>query len=298
MRLVAEDPDGSWLAVLPLVHVRSRIFGNYLVSMPFLNDGGPVGGDAGCRALVDAAVQRAGELGVDLLEVRSREAVEGLTPITRKVTVLLDLPDSPETLWEKGFRSKLRSQIRRAQREDMEVRIGPAEEDGFYDVFRRNMRDLGTPVLPRRFFREMARQLPGRIVFATVRLDGKPVAAGCGFVFSDEFEMTWASSLREYNALAPNMLLYASLMEEMIRRDVRAFNFGRCTPGAGTHRFKLQWGGGDEPLFWTEWPATDGSRAEDEPGPLLQLASRAWQRLPLPVADRVGPWLAARIPRF
>ena len=240
----------------------------------------------------------AGRTGVSRVELRSRGQEAELAPSRAKVTVVLPLPDTVEELWSTTFRAKLRSQVRRAQREEMEVRFGVNEASAFYDVFRRNMRDLGTPVLPKQFFRALTGHFPDETVFAAVYLEGQPVAAGCGFVFGGEFEISWASSLREYSAKAPNMLLYAGLMEEMIRRGVKAFNFGRCTPDSGTHRFKLQWGGTDEPLRWSEWPAPDGSRGNGEPGRLMQLASGAWQRLPLPVADLLGPRLAARMPQF
>ena len=95
------------------------------------------------------------------------------------------------------------------------------------------------------------------------------------------------------------MLLYWSLMEEVIRRGGTAFNFGRCTPGGGTHRFKSQWGGVDEPLHWTQWPAVgSGEATEDDEGGALQRAVSLWQKLPLPVANRLGPVVSRGLPRF
>src|SRR5690606_25614950 len=150
--------------------------------------------------------------------------------------------DSPETLWNDGLRSKLRSQIRRAMKEAMEVRFGPDQRRAFHLVYARNMRDLGTPAHPLVLFDAIARAFDDRVIFGAVYWRGAPVAAGCGFIWRETFEMTWASSLREHNRMAPNMLLYWAFMEEAIRRGVRTFDFGRCSPGSGTHRFKLQWG--------------------------------------------------------
>jgi hypothetical protein len=212
------------------------------------------------------------------------------------VTVLLDLPADPEVLFQERFRSKLRSQVRRPMKEGMEARFGLDQREAFYDVFRRNMRDLGTPVLPARFFELLAGAFPERIEFGVVRHEGRPVAAGCGFHHGSEFEMTWASSLRELNHLAPNMLLYWRTMEHCIELGQTTFNFGRCTPGAGTHRFKLQWGSADEPLAWRQWP--EGERAPDGDSAVFAWATRVWSHLPLPVADRLGPVLARRIPSF
>ncbi len=283
--------------VLPLVRVRSRLFGDYLVSMPFLNYGGPLGSDEARTLLASDAHRLARTTGVDLLELRSRHPlVTDLDEVHRKVTVVLPLGDDAEHLFTRGLKGKVRSQVRRPMKAGMEARIGPECIDAFYSVFAEHMRDLGTPVLPRSLFDDLARLFGDRVVFAAVLAEGRPVAAGCGFVFGEEFEMTWASSLREFNREAPNMLLYWALMEEMIGRGVPTFNFGRCTPGAGTHRFKLQWGGADEPLPWYQWSpkGRDATPNPDEKG--FDLAIRLWQRLPLGVANRVGPFLARRIP--
>lgn len=293
----ALDGSGEWRGVLPLVHVRSRVFGNYLLSMPFLNYGGPLGTPEAQRRLLVHAVGLAGKAGVKLLELRCRRSPPAeIRATVRKVTVTLPLPDTVQELWDHTFRAKLRSQIRRPLREGMTAHFGPDEREGFYEVFSRHMRDLGTPVLPRRFFAALARSFPDRVVFATVRKGGAVVAGGCGFVWGGEFELTWAAALREHNRSAPNMLLYCASMEEMIRRGVRVFNFGRSTPGAGTHRFKQQWGGADEPLPWVRWSRSGSGATPSPDGPVFSLAARAWQHLPLSVANRFGPVLARRLP--
>ena len=293
---VARDEDGAITGALPLVRVQSRLFGDYLVSMPFLNYGGPIGDDDAVVLLVEHARELAERLGVDLLELRSRQELPGdLETSDRKITVVLDLPDDPEVLW-KAFKSKVRSQVRRPMKEGMEIRVDLNQIRPFYDIYCRNMRDLGTPVLPLPFFLRALHLFEDDIVFAAVYHEGQAVAAGAGFVHDDEFEITWASSLREYNRMAPNMLLYWGLMEEMSRRGVKRFNFGRCTPGGGTHRFKKQWGGEDIPLPWAQWSPTGIDATPNPDSPKFQLATRAWQKLPLAVTNRVGPWLARNIP--
>lgn len=293
--LAARSEQGEMRGVLPMVQVRSRVFGSRLVSMPFLNYGGPLGDATAQALLVEQAVAEAERLKVGRLELRARHPVAAaLTPTYGKVTVLLPLVANPEELWA-SLKAKVRSQIRRPMKEGMETRVGRDQLEPFHDVFSRNMRDLGTPVLPRKFFERMAESFPREVVFAAVYDGPRAVAAGAGFVFGDEFEITWASSLREYSRSAPNMLLYWSLMEEMGRRGVRTFNFGRCTPGEGTHRFKLQWGGHDQPLPWLTWPAQSGTDPK-RPGRLTRLLSRAWQRLPVPVANAAGPLVARELP--
>ena len=294
--LVAREPGGALVGALPLVRVKSPILGHFLVSMPFLNAGGPLGSTEAQEALVNAAAEQARRTRADLLELRSRSVVPGGLRVSgRKITVHLPLPDTSEALWA-SFPGKLRSQVRRPQKEGFTVRFGLGECDAFYGVFAQNMRVLGTPVLSRKLFQQLVELFPGNVEFAVVYHGETPIASGCGFRYRSEFELTWASSLREYNKQAPNMLLYWSLMERMTKLGIKTFDFGRCTPDSGTHAFKKQWGGHDVALPWAQW----SERAVDStPSPnkgLYRYAVAAWQRLPLAVTNAVGPFIAKRLP--
>jgi len=293
----AVDDEGRVEGILPLVRVRSRLFGDYLLSMPFLNDGGPLGTPNARAALGNRALEEARSRRVDLLELRGRRPVPGpFSTSDRKLTVMLPLGESSETLWEDGLRAKVRSQIRRPMKEGMVPRFGPELLDSFYAVFSRTMRDLGTPVLPRRFFVSVAEHLGEHVTFCVIEHGGLPLAAACGLRWNGEFEITWAGAVREASRMAPNMLLYWSLMEESIRVGAHTFNFGRCSPGSGTHRFKRQWGGEDHPLPWSQW-ARKGVTATPSPdSPRYRFATRVWSHLPLAVANRVGPPLARLLP--
>jgi serine/alanine adding enzyme len=290
------DRNGDLQGVLPLVRVRSWLFGHYLVSLPFLNDGGPLGSPEARRQLVEDAVAEARRSRVDLLELRTRNGAPLELPVSsRKITVLRSLPTTSDELFA-SFPSKLRSQIRRPMKDGLTVRFGAAEREAFYDVFARTMRDLGTPVLPRSLFERIEAAFPDLVVFGVVYRGHQPLAAGCGFVWRDEFEMTWAGALRESRALSANMLLYWAFMEQMIARGLRVFNFGRCTPGGGTHHFKKQWGGVDAPLPWRQY-ASGGVKATPSPDdPALSWGPRLWRRLPLPIANRLGPRLVRFLP--
>jgi FemAB-related protein (PEP-CTERM system-associated) len=289
---------GSLTAVLPLVRVRSRLFGHYLVSMPFLNYGGPLGSDQGIARLVDAACQEAARSGARLLELRSRVAKPVALPVShRKITVVLDLPADPGRLLS-GFTSKLRSQIRRAGKEGVEVRFGADQVEPFFAVFSRHMRDLGTPTLPCRFFRIIATAFPDDAWFGCAWHAGKPIACGAGFRWGDELEMTWASALSAYSRIAPNMQLYWAFMERAVESGIRLFNFGRCTPDSGTHRFKRQWGSRDEPLFWYQWTPPEGGPAAT-PSPdqaRYSWGPRLWRHLPLGLSRIIGPWIVKSLP--
>lgn len=287
--------DGEIVGVLPLVTVKSRLFGHYLVSMPFVSYGGPLGATSAVAVLAEHAVGLAADRSADLLQLRARTTVsDELDASTHKITVLLDLPETPETLWN-GLKAKVRSQVRRPQKEGFDVRFGVDQVDLFWHVFARHMRDLGTPVLPRRFFRIIADELGETVTFGCVYDGETPIAAGCTIEWGSEVEITWASSLRSYNRQAPNMLLYWSFMELAIERGHRTFNFGRCTPGGGTHRFKRQWGGRDEPLYWHQWTGGRAKTPSPDDG-AYALGVRVWQRLPLQIANALGPHIVRHIP--
>jgi len=298
MYLVARGHSAGIRGVLPLVRVRS-ILGHFLVSVPFLNDGGPIGDEQAKRALTDFAVREAQRSSAALLELRSR--TESASPVVehsfRKIKVHLRLPGSVEELWSQTFKAKIRSQIRRPGKEGMITRVGHDQLDPFYRVFSRNMRDLGTPVLPRTFFERLVQVFGDRIMFVTVNTaTGLPVAASCCMTWRDEMEVTWASSLREFNQLSPNMLLYATMMELAVTGGVRVFNFGRSSPGATTHRFKQQWGGDDVQLPWAFWSKRTDFGTPSGDSPAFRLAVAAWRRLPVAIANRLGPTLARQLP--
>lgn len=294
--LTAREPGGKLVGILPLVRVRSVVFGHYLMSMPFVNSGGPLGTEAGIRALVDEAMALAKRDRVKLLEMRSRVPLEiPLTVSHRKITVLLDLPKTKEALF-KHFDQNLRRKIRKREKIGVTVSFGADQVEPFYEVFSRNMRDLGTPTHSLGFFREIATQFPDDCWFSCAYLDGKPVAGGCGFTFGNEFEMTWASSLRAYHREAPNLLLYYACMERSIAEGLTQFNFGRCTTGSGTHRFKMQWGGREEPLWWYDLAASNGVTTPSPTEGAFSWGPGIWRMIPVSLATRFGPSIVRYLP--
>jgi serine/alanine adding enzyme len=296
--LVARDDSREIRGVLPLVRVRSAVFGHYLVSMPFLNYGGPLGSTDAIRVLATGATDQAQRDHVRLLELRSAVQLPIDLPAShRKITVLLDLPSGDSATLFQQLPSKVRSQVRRPLKEGVSVRFGPDEAEPFYDVFARHMRDLGTPVQSRRLFLAIREQFADTAWFGCAYLAGQPVAAGCGFRWGSEFEMTWASALTAYNSISPNMLLYWAFMERAVQQGLAVFNFGRCTPGSGTHRFKRQWGGRDAPLWWYQRAAPGTAAATPSPDDSRYAwGPRVWKRLPLRLATWLGPRIVRLIP--
>jgi FemAB-related protein, PEP-CTERM system-associated len=294
--LAARTDDGHLAGVLPLVRVKSVAFGHYLVSMPFLNYGGPLGTERAITALAEHAAEVARRDGVKLLELRSRAPLPVRFPTShRKITVLLDLPGDADVLW-KQLDAKVRSQVRRPRKEGVTVRFGASEVGPFFNVFSRHMRDLGTPTQPLRFFEAIAEQFPDDAWFGCAYHQGRAVAAGCALRWADEVEITWASALVEYKRIAANMLLYWSFMERAIDDGARVFNFGRCTPGEGTHRFKLQWGSRDEPLWWYDLATRPGTTTPSPKDSGYAWGPRVWKRLPVSVATVLGPRIVQYIP--
>ncbi len=296
--LAATDESGALAGVLPLVHVRSRWFGHFLVSMPFLNYGGPLGSDEAVRALAAEAVALAERGRVKLLELRCREPQPlDLTVSHRKITVLIDIPGGgPDALFA-TFTSKLRSQVRRPAKEGVTVRFGADQVEPFFAVFSRHMRDLGTPTQPRALFEAIAREFGESVWFGCAWLGGRPIACGCGFRWGAELEMTWASALVEFNRISANMGLYWAFMERAAAEGCSSFNFGRCTPGSATHRFKRQWGGRDVPLFWYERAARSGAAHTPSPDDgAYSWGPKIWRRLPVGLASVLGPRIVRGIP--
>jgi hypothetical protein len=174
--------------------------------------------------------------------------------------------------------------------------MGLDQVDPFFEVFSHHMRDLGTPTQPRALFRTIAEVFPDDVWYAAAYLAGQPVAAGCGFRFGAEFEMTWASSLRAFSKASPNMGLYWACMERAIGERLQVFNFGRCTPGAGTHRFKMQWGGREEPLWWYDHAASAEASTPSPDDGAYSWGPRLWRHLPTSVATVLGPRIVRYIP--
>lgn len=289
------DSAGVVQGVLPVVHMRSALFGKHAVSMPFLNYGGAIGTPEAQRALAEHAVAEAQRAGIQSVLLRGRAPQHvPWDPTVLKLTVVRPLPETPELLL-KEFDAKLRSQVKRALKEGATVHHGPGELDAFYGVFKRHMRDLGTPVMPRAFFAAIMHTFPAEARITTVRHEGVPIAGGFGFRWRDEFEITWASSLIAYKKMSPNMLLYWGVMEQCMTEGVKTFDFGRCTPGSGTHKFKKQWGGDDVPLNWY-YPGRGSDALPQKEQGAYALATTLWKRLPLGVASWLGPMIVRGVP--
>ena len=287
---------GVITGVLPMVQIKSMLFGRTLTSLPFLNYGGVMADapEVG-RALVDAAHEEARQRRCSHVELRHVSAQFPNLPCkNHKVAMHLPIGAS---MWD-GLDRKVRNQIRKAEKSGLVVERGGASLVGdFYTVFARNMRDLGTPVYSRRLFEEVMRAFPERSKIHVVRLDGTPIAAGFTYRTSSMVQLPWASSIRSYNSLCPNVLLYWDAIQYAQECGAPVFDMGRSTPNEGTYKFKAQWGAEPVPLHWEYQLMTPGELPNVSPAnPKYQLAIALWQRLPLALTMRVGPMIVRAIP--
>ena len=286
--------------VLPLVVMRSRLFGTFAVSLPFLNAGGVLADDDdSAQALLDAAIVIAGERRADYLELRHTiRRFPSLTGRRHRVAMTLGLLDSAERQWL-ALDRKIRNQVRKAEKSSLTAKDGGIDlVPDFYQVFSRNMRDLGTPVFGRALFEEVFRTFPLNSRVICVYRGEQPVAASIVHWRGAWMEVPWASALREFNAMAANMFLYWQMLQVAIDRGCSRFEFGRCAPDEGTFQFKKQWGAEPSPLVWEYWmgggkPAQFDLHSNDSS---YGRAAALWRRLPVRVSNVLGPRIVRGIP--
>ncbi len=296
--LASFDPTGAIDGVLPLVRQKSLLFGDYLVSLPFFNYGGTLAANEKVRqALLNAAAALSQELDVSHSEIRETAPLADWQSRTDKVAMVLELPDDEEALG-KALGAKRRSQIKRPLREDPQtVKGGPEQLDDFYAVFARNMRDLGTPVYGKYMFAEILRRFPDNAEIINIQVRGKPAATAFLLHHGGTTEIPWASTVRDFNSISINMLLYWEALRSAIGRGSGQFDFGRSTVDSGTYRFKKQWGAEPRQLYWHYWLR----EGEDMPGlnpdsGKYALAIRVWQKLPLWLTNLAGPGIVKNLP--
>lgn len=302
LALAVED-RGALCALLPLVHMARPLLPGALISLPFCDLGGPIGDSRYFWLLEEQALAMSRALGCRSLEIRSRDPVARVADDSQtaalhgqKVSMLLALEEGGERQMA-AFRPKLRSQIRKAEKNGCRVMLGNNEVliNDFYQVFCCNMHALGSPVHSRAFFQAVGRAFGAKALVAVTYLNEQPVAGGIVLRNGPRAAIPWASSLSEYNRLAPNMLLYWAFLEACANDGVRVFDFGRSTWGEGTFRFKRQWGAQPYRLEWTDLLAAPEASGQAGPGRVREIVAGAWRRMPLGMANAIGPVLRKHI---
>lgn len=292
--------DGNDLVgMVPMVHLNSRLFGNQLVSMPYLDTGGPLFRDrVNCQELLDAVKVKSLELGADICIRWLDSSLCNWPRQAEKVTMYLPLQPEPDQML-KVFSSERRNRIKKAVKNGL--RVSFHREDGldsFYDIFAINMRDLGSPVHSKKFFKQILETFKDETGLLVVHdTDDKPIGAGLYFRFNDLLALPWVSSLRESFKLNPNIIMYWELIKWGCQTGAKTFDFGRSSIDSGTYEYKRQWGAEPVPLYWYLHSKTGGSSIEaiDSSSKKNQLMIDLWKRLPLSVANFIGPKLRKSI---
>jgi len=287
------------------------VFGNSLVSIPFFDLGGVLADSAEIEeGLLKEAKQLARDLDADSIELRQ---VEPLTCIecthdrnpgtmncitkSHKVRMLLRLPDSPDMLM-KSFKAKLRSQIKVPIKAGLVARIGGGELlNDFYRVFVENMRDLGSPVHSKKLMQNTLEEFSSQARIVVVYKEKMPLACSLIIGYKDVLANPWASALRGFSKISPNMLLYWAMLEYACVNGYSHFDFGRSSLDEGTFKFKEQWGALPTPLQW-QYIAISGASAESgvTQKSRFERAIRYWQKLPVGVTRILGPIVRKHIP--
>ena len=284
------------IGILPMTVVQSPFFGTYITSCAFSDYGGICANDpTSAQMLLDSAVNVAKHVKARSLELRH------IHPITtnlyktsqNKVLSVLRLSHSEEELW-KFLGAKLRNQIRKSTKSGITSRWGHGDLiNDFYDVFARNMRDLGTPVLGIDYFRNIVKLHGNAADVLVLYKEDMPVSCAVALTYRNTMEVPWASSIRQYFSLLPNILLYWTLLQKCISRKLDFFSFGRSTIDSSTYKFKAQWN--SEPIILNYQSLSLGNNAADEltpHNPKYRMAIRAWQKLPISLSKIIGPPVA------
>ena len=289
--LVAEYGDGNIAGVLPLTEMRSPLFGRALVSSGFAVDGGILGDVGAVEPLAAAARDLAARLHCPSVELRG-----GAHPVGWAVDEgsylgfarSLAADDEAELI---AVPRKQRAEVRKALANDLTIEVGrdAAALRDHYRVYAESVRNLGTPVFPRALFREVVARMDADVL--TVRHRGESVASVLSLYWQGTVYPYWGGGTAAARGLRANDRMYFALMAHARARGCTRFDFGRSKVGTGAAAFKKNWGFAGEPLAYASW--SEGERRAVNPlNPKYALMVKTWAKLPLPVANALGPWIS------
>ena len=285
---------GEIAGVLPLVHVKTRLFGNGLISTGFTVGGGPAAIDDAARTALDrAAIALAEERGVDFLEYRSGTATHPGWASKPELYVVFRKPIEADD--EKNMQAiprKQRAMVRKGIKAGLVSEIDD-ETERLYDVYAESVRNLGTPVFGRPYLRHLKRVFGDDCDVVTILDRGTPVASVMNFYFRDTVLPYYGGGTAGAREVAGNDFMYWEVMRRAAARGYRMFDFGRSKRGTGAFAFKKNWGFPPEPLVYEFHLRKGGEVPDVNPlNPKYRLFIAAWQRLPLALANRIGPLVA------
>ncbi len=297
-RFLYAESGGEICGVLPLVHVRSRLFGNYLAASAFCVYGGPVGTASGAlEALDEAALRLAQETGVGHIEYRSRIArpLDGwVTKADLYATFRKPIDSDPEKNML-AIPRKQRAMVRKGIKLELVSEIDP-DPSRLYPVYAESVRNLGTPVFARRYFENLKREFGDACEILMVTRQGSAVAGVMNFYFRDEVLPYYGGGTAAARQVAANDFMYWEVMRRACERGCRLFDFGRSKRGTGAFDFKKNWGFTPEPLQYQYRLNKAGELPDLNPlNPKFRLFIEIWKRLPLGVANAIGPHIVRNL---
>lgn len=296
--LIAYNQVGEIIGGLPLTIFSSKLFGRFAVSIPYINYGGPISAYKNInQALIHHSKTLLGQFNLSHIEIRSIQAELYSVYTAKKASMILQLPETDAAL-EKELGSKLRAQYKKAEEYSPELKIGKIELlDDFYQVFARNMRDLGTPVYPKRFFRAILNEPAIHSTLIIVRQQKKPVSAAFLIGNRNTLEIPWASTIAEANKQNMNMWMYRQILKYAVDNKFEFFDFGRSTIDAGTYKFKKQWGALPRQHYWYYIMPDGQALPEINPNnPKYKIFISLWKLMPVWLSKIIGPFLIKNIP--
>lgn len=291
------EEGGEIRGVLPLIHVQSVLFGNALISTGFGVYGGPLAVDDEAAAQLDAAARDLmGRVGADFLEYRCCNRLHDDRPVKDSLYVTFRKPiESDDDANLKNIPRKQRAMVRKGMKAGLVSEIDRTPERQFA-LYAESMRNLGTPVFPKNWFDVLMEELGEDCEILTVLHEGRPVAAVMSFFFRNEVLPFYGGGSPAARDVAANDFMYWEVMRRAAARGCRVFDFGRSKVDSGSYHFKKHWGFEPEPLYY-EYVLAKGERMpEINPrNPKYRALIAAWQRLPLSVANRLGPMVARKL---
>ncbi len=300
---VMAERDGAVTGVLPLVHVKTRLFGNSLMSCPFCVYGGPLAADAESAAALDAhAAAIMQRVGARVTEFRFLHALpdgwlsEAEWPSRSDLYVTFRKPiTGADDANLKAIPRKQRAMVRKGIDRGLVSTVSD-DVDGLHAIYAESVRNLGTPVFSRRYFRILAEAFRGRMNVVTVLHEGVPVSAVLNFYDRDEVLPYYGGGTAAARELAGNDFMYWEVMRRAAARGCRLFDFGRSKAGTGAFSFKKNWGFTPEPLHYRYRLQPGATIPDHNPlNPKYRLFIAAWKRLPVPVANLIGPHIVRGI---
>jgi FemAB-related protein (PEP-CTERM system-associated) len=292
-RYLIAERSGSVVGILPLVHQRSLLFGKALISSPFCVHGGPLTGDTDAKEALDvAAIELALNLCVSSLEFRGRIATRQDWTPRRGLYATFTRPLSAndhENL--KAIPRKQRAVVRKAIESSLSISVG-RDVRAFFQVYSESMRNLGTPMFPKRYFDLLLTTFPDNCDIVVIRDEYVPVSAVMNFYYGDTVLPYYGGGTAKARSNGANDLLYWTVMRDASARGYRQFDFGRSKAGTGAFSFKKNWGFEPAWLEYEYWIPSGGKIPEKNPtNPLFANLSKVWKKLPVPVANFIGPFL-------